>query len=61
MSAIIDGFLEQLLPANVESRADDLRRALRMLDAKIQNLTTAIEQGGANLQSIIALLVACTD
>jgi hypothetical protein len=52
VSAIIDRFLEQLLPANIESRRDDLRA----LDAKIHNLTRAVEQGGANLPSIIALL-----
>jgi site-specific DNA recombinase len=56
VSAIIDGFLEQLVPANVESRVDDLRRQLRGLDTKIQNLTAAVEQGGANLPSVIALL-----
>jgi hypothetical protein len=46
----------QLLPTNVETRVADLRRALRGVDSKIQNLTLAIEQGGANLPSIIALL-----
>jgi hypothetical protein len=56
VSAIIDGFLEQLLPMNVETRIDDLRRQLRVLDGKIQNLTAAVEQGGATLPSIIALL-----
>jgi site-specific DNA recombinase len=56
VSAIVDGVLEHLLPANVESHVDDLRRALRAVDTKIQHLTTAIEQGGANLPSIIALL-----
>ena len=54
--AIIDGFLEQLLPSNVETHVDDLRRDMRSLDTKIQNLTAAVEQGGANLPSIIALL-----
>jgi multidrug resistance efflux pump len=49
-------FLEQLPPSNVETRVDDLRRELRALDAKIQNLTAAVKQGGANLPSIIALL-----
>ena len=57
VSAIIDGFLEQLLPANVESRVEELRRELRVLDTKIQNLTAAVEHGGGNLPSIIALLL----
>jgi hypothetical protein len=56
VSAIIDDFLEQLLPSNVETRVDDLRRDRRSLDTKIQNITAAVEQGGANLPSIIALL-----
>jgi hypothetical protein len=43
---------------NVESRLEELRRQLRALDTKIQHLTTAIEQGGAGLPSIIALLAA---
>jgi hypothetical protein len=53
---MIDLVLEQLVPANIESRVEDLRRQQRTLDTKIQNLTAAIEQGGANLPSIIALL-----
>lgn len=44
------------LPANVDTRVAELRRALRTLDTKIQHLTSAIEQGGADLPSIIALL-----
>lgn len=56
VSAIIDGFLEELLPTNIEARVDELRRRLRTLDTKIQHLTAAIEQGGASLPSIIALL-----
>jgi hypothetical protein len=56
VTAVIDGFLEQLLPANVENRVDELRRALRKLDGKIANLTAAIEQGRASLPSIIGLL-----
>ena len=56
VSAIIDSFLRQLLPANIESRVDALWRELRVLDAKIQNLTAAIEQGGGSLPSVLALL-----
>ena len=56
VSAIIDGVLNEIVPANVESRIEELRRQLRALDAKIQNLTMAVEQGGATLPSIIALL-----
>ena len=56
VSAIIDGFLDQLLPANVETRVDDLHRELRVLDTKIQHLTAAVEQGAAALPSIIARL-----
>ncbi len=57
VTAIIDGFLEQLLPANVETRADDLRRELRALDAKIAHLAAGVEQGGP-LASLVALLTA---
>ena len=56
VSAIIDGFLEQLLPANIENHVDDLRRRLRVLDGKIENLTDVVEQGGADLPSIIERL-----
>ena len=56
VSAIIDGFLDQLLLANVETRVDDLHRELRILDTKIQRLTAAVEQGAAALPSIIARL-----
>lgn len=35
---------------------EDLQRELRVLDTKIQNLTSAVEQGGAAIPSIIALL-----
>jgi hypothetical protein len=56
VSAIIDGLLEQLLPSNVGTRVDDLRQDLRVLDTKIQNLTSAVEQCGATIPSIIALL-----
>src|SRR5207244_982065 len=38
VSAIIDGVLEQLLPANVESHVEELRGQLRTLDTKIGNL-----------------------
>jgi hypothetical protein len=56
VSAIMDGFLEQLLPANIENRVDDLRRRLTVLEAKIHNLTDVVEQGGADLPSIIERL-----
>ena len=56
VSAIIDSFLEQLVPSDVDTGVDHLRRELRVVDTKIQHLTSAVEQGGANIPSIIALL-----
>jgi hypothetical protein len=56
VSGIIDGVLAAIVPTNVEHRVEDLRRQLRVLETKIHNLTAAVEQGGANLPSIIALL-----
>ncbi len=53
---MIDLVLERLVPANIESRVEELRRQQRALDTKIDNLTAAIEQGGSKLPSIIALL-----
>ena len=47
---------EQLLPANVESQLDGLRRQMPALDTKIQHLTEAIEQGGAHLPSLVERL-----
>jgi hypothetical protein len=58
VSAIISGVLEQLIPQNVESRVDDLRQQLRVVETKMANLSAAVEQGAANLPSIIALLTA---
>ena len=54
--AIVDDVLQQLVQTNVEHHVVNLHRQLRILDTQIQHLTTAIEQGGAHLPSIIALL-----
>jgi hypothetical protein len=56
VSAIIDGVLAALVAANVDTRVEELRQQLRVLDSKIQHLTVAVEQGGATLPSIIARL-----
>jgi hypothetical protein len=56
VSAVIEGLLAAIVPANVEERVDELRHQLRVLETKIHNLTAAVEQGGATLQSILALL-----
>ena len=55
VSAILDTVFEQLLPTNVESRVQDLRRALRAVETKIGHLTAAIEPGGP-LASLVAVL-----
>ena len=43
ISAILDACLVAEVPAQIDT---DLRRDLRALDAKIQGLTDAVEQGG---------------
>ena len=55
VSAIIDEFLRQLLPANLDARIAELRSTLRSVETKIAHLTAAIEQGGP-LSSLVALL-----
>ncbi len=54
VSAILDAVLAQLLPANVETRVDELRQHLA-LETKMANLTAAIEQGESS-PPLIALL-----
>lgn len=44
---IVNGVLERLCPASVQSSADSLREQLAAVDEKISNLTTAIEEGAA--------------
>jgi hypothetical protein len=56
VSAILDTVFAQLVPSNVESRVQDLRRALRAVETKIGHLTAAIEQGRplASLAAVLA-------
>jgi DNA invertase Pin-like site-specific DNA recombinase len=55
VTAIIDRYLERLLPVNIANRVDALDHHVRAVDAKIANLSAAIEHGG-NLPPLVAKL-----
>jgi hypothetical protein len=57
ISAIIEAFLAEIVPANVAQRVDALRQQLRVIETKIQRLTAAIEHG-VDVASVADLLQA---
>ena len=56
VTAVLDSYLELLLPKNIDTRVEDLRRELRVLDAKIANLVKALEVAGGDLEPVVTQL-----